>query len=60
MGFEGQSCEDAIGENRPPRRYIDSECVATSSGMSEQLNLIVQKELRNWRDYGKRSNIKVE
>jgi tripartite-type tricarboxylate transporter receptor subunit TctC len=42
------------------RQYIDSEGVAPGSGSAEQFNLIVQKELQNWRDVGKRSNIKVE
>jgi len=42
------------------RQYIDSEGVSPGSGTSEQFNLIVQKELQNWRDVGKRSNIKVE
>jgi len=42
------------------RQYIDSEGVAPGSGTSEQFNLILQKELQNWRDVGMRPNIKVE
>ncbi len=42
------------------RQYIDNEGVLPGSGTPDQFSLIVQKELQNWRDVGKRSNIKVE